>query len=158
MIAHWHHCNKATFALYYLGAGVMLKHISSMRLAGLAGTASSLMVLIHYALTGDISQIPTLPTAVCIYAALMAVFSTVLPIYWVALAIPRLGTTQTAAVGNLGPVLTMLASWAILGEIISMYQILGLALVLLGVSRVKPNKPKQRIEASRASDGTGTYG
>lgn len=74
------------------------------------------------------------------YAALMALFSTVLPIYWVALAIQRLGPTHTAAVGNLGPVLTVLASWAILNEEISLYQVAGLALVLFGVSRLKPAK------------------
>ncbi len=66
-----------------------------------------------------------------------------------ALAIQRLGPTHTAAVGNLGPVLTMLASWAILSEAISGYQIAGLVLVLLGVSRLKPAKPKV-AEAQKA--------
>ena len=120
----------------------MLKTMSSMRLAGLAGTASSLMVLGHYVLTGDFSQLGQLPAAVWLYAVLMAVFSTVLPIYWVSLAIQRMGPTQTAAVGNLGPVLTVLASWALLSEEISSWQIAGLALVLLGVSRLKPGKAK----------------
>ncbi|HCE7605161.1 TPA: DMT family transporter, partial [Pseudomonas aeruginosa] len=77
------------------------------------------------------------------YAALMALFSTVLPIYWMALAIQRMGPTHTAAVGNLGPVLTILASWALLNEAISLYQLAGLALVLVGVSQLKPAAPSQ---------------
>lgn len=149
----WVFASAVTYALYYSGTGVMLKTMSSMRLAGLAGTASSLMVLGHYALTGDFSQLGQLPAAVWLYAVLMAVFSTVLPIYWVSLAIQRMGPTQTAAVGNLGPVLTVLASWALLSEEISTWQIAGLALVLLGVSRLKPGKAKAHGQP-QAKDAT----
>lgn len=138
--ALWVFASAVTYALYYAGTGMMLKRMGSMRLAGLCGTASSLMVLAHYLLVADTAQLWQLPPAVWTHTAMMAVFSTVLPIYWVALAIQRMGVTQTAAVGNLGPMLTVLASWAILGESISAYQIAGLALVLFGVSRLKPAK------------------
>ncbi|WP_187806738.1 DMT family transporter [Aquipseudomonas alcaligenes] len=136
--AAWVFASAVTYALYYFGAGVMLKRLGSMRLAGLAGGASALMVLGHYAVTGDSAQLGNLPGSVWLYAALMALCSTVLPIYWMALAIQRLGTTQTAAVGNLGPVLTLFASWIVLSEAVSLYQLVGLALVLFGVSRLKP--------------------
>jgi len=136
----WVFASAVTYALYYSGTGMMLKRMNSMRLAGLCGTASSLMVLAHYLLVADVAPLLQLPDAVWLNAALMALFSTVLPIYWVALAIQRLGPTHTAAVGNLGPVLTMLASWLILSEAISLYQIAGLVLVLFGVSRLKPAK------------------
>ncbi|WP_312154093.1 DMT family transporter, partial [Pseudomonas sp.] len=112
----WVFASAVTYALYYSGTGIVLKRMGSMRMAGLCGTASSLMVLAHYLLVADINQLWQLPAAVWLNAGLMAIFSTVLPIYWVALAIQRMGPTQTAAVGNLGPVLTVLASWAILSE------------------------------------------
>ncbi|MCS4283351.1 drug/metabolite transporter (DMT)-like permease [Pseudomonas sp. BIGb0278] len=138
----WVFASAVTYAMYYCGTGMLLKRMGSMRLAGLCGTASSLMVLAHYLLVADVSQLAQLPAAVWANAGLMAVFSTVLPIYWLALAIQRLGPTQTAAVGNLGPVLTVLASWAILSEQISLYQVAGMALVLLGVTRLKPPAKK----------------
>jgi drug/metabolite transporter (DMT)-like permease len=47
-----------------------------------------------------------------------------------------------ALFGNLGPVLTLFAAWALLGEAITLYQIGGLALVLLGVSRLSAGKRK----------------
>lgn len=147
----WVFASAVTYALYYSGTGVMLKSMSSMRLAGLAGTASSLMVLGHYLLTGDFALLGQLPPAVWLNAGLMALFSTVLPIWWVALAIQRMGATQTAAVGNLGPVLTVLASWALLSEEISVYQIAGLALVMFGVSRLKPGKPKAVVRQDVAA-------
>ncbi|MCP8633249.1 DMT family transporter [Pseudomonas mosselii] len=136
----WVFASAVTYALYYSGTGMMLKRMNSMRLAGLCGSASSLMVLAHYLLVADVAPLLQLPSAVWLNAALMALFSTVLPIYWVALAIQRMGPTHTAAVGNLGPVLTMLASWLILSEAVSLYQVAGLVLVLFGVSRLKPAK------------------
>ncbi|MEG0248613.1 MAG: DMT family transporter, partial [Pseudomonas sp.] len=147
--AAWVFGSAVTYALYFSGTGIMLKRMSSMRLAGLAGTASSLMVLAHYLIVADTRLAWQLPSSVWVYAGLMAIVSTVLPIYWLSLAIQRMGATQTAAVGNLGPVLTVFASWAILSEEISMYQIIGLVLVLFGVSRLKPAPPKA-VEQSAA--------
>ncbi|MDT1883286.1 EamA family transporter, partial [Acinetobacter baumannii] len=44
----------------------------------------------------------------------------------------------------LGPVLTVFASWLLLGEPLSVYQLGGLALVILGVSRLKPTSSPAR--------------
>jgi drug/metabolite transporter (DMT)-like permease len=134
----WVLASAVTYAIYYLGTGAMIQRIGSMRLAGLAGGASSLLVLAHYSIMGSPAALPTLPAAVWWNAGLMAVLSTVLPVYWMALAIQRMGATQAAAIGSLGPVLTMVASWAILHEPMSAIQAGGLALVMLGVSRLKP--------------------
>jgi len=79
---------------------------------------------------------------VWLYGTLMALLSTVLPIYWMALAVQRMGASHAAVFGNLGPVLTLFAAWALLGEAITLYQIAGLALVLLGVSRLSAGRRK----------------
>ncbi|WP_371365571.1 DMT family transporter [Pseudomonas sp. QL9] len=138
--ALWVFASAVTYALYYVGTSAVVGRIGSMRLSGLAGAASAVMVLIHYAVSADVHQLATLPNAVWMHGALMALFSTVLPIYWMALAIQRMGATHAAAFGNLGPVLTVFASWALLNEAISLYQIAGLALVLFGVSRLSSAK------------------
>ena len=62
--AAWVFASAVTYALYYLGTGVMVKRLGSMRLAGLAGSASALMVLAHYGATADIGQLGMLPVAV----------------------------------------------------------------------------------------------
>ena len=134
----WVFASAVTYALYYLGTGALVTRIGSMRLAGLAGSASCVFVLGHYLAAGDPASLPDLPPAVWLNGGLMAVVSTALPIYWLALGIQRMGTAQAAAVGNLGPVLTVFASWLLLGEPLSVYQLGGLALVILGVSRLKP--------------------
>jgi drug/metabolite transporter (DMT)-like permease len=136
--AAWVFASAVTYALYYLGTGAMVKRLGSMRLSGLAGSASSILVLGHYLLCGTPEKLLTLPPAVWLHAALMALLSTALPVYWLALAIQRIGATQAAAVGSLGPVLTVFASWALLGEPLSVSQLAGLALVMFGISRLKP--------------------
>lgn len=136
--AGWVFASAVTYAMYYLGTGAMVARIGSMRLAGLAGGASSVLVLGHFLLAGHPGALAALPAAVWWNAGLMAVLSTVLPVYWMALAIARMGAPQAAAIGSLGPVLTMLASWALLGERMSLAQAGGLALVMFGVARLKP--------------------
>ena len=134
----WVFASAVTYALYYFGTGVMVRRVGSMRLTALAGGASALMVLVHYGISGDVAELSALPVQIWLYALLMAVLATVLPIYWMALAIQRMGASHTAVVGNLGPVLTLFAAWLLLGEVVSVYQVAGLALVLFGVSRLRP--------------------
>jgi drug/metabolite transporter (DMT)-like permease len=133
-----------------MGTAAVVRRVGSMRLAGLAGGASSVMVLIHYGVSGEVQQLTTLPGAVWVHGSLMALISTVLPIYWMALAIQRMGATHAAAFGNLGPVLTVFASWALLGEAITVYQVAGLALVLFGVSRLSAAKKVAAQAAPKA--------
>jgi drug/metabolite transporter (DMT)-like permease len=153
--AAWVFAAAVTYALYYVGIGDMVSRIGSMRLSALAGSASCVLVLGHFALFGNTQSLAQLPPAVWGHGALMAVLSTVLPIWWLSLAIQRMGAGQAAAVGTLGPVLTVLAAWLLLGEPLSAMQLAGLALVLFGVSRLKPagGKAKRMAAAGPAEAG-----
>lgn len=136
--AAWVFASAVTYAFYYHGTGSMVGRIGSTRLAGLAGSASSLLVLAHFFLFGQPASLAGLPAAVWVHAALMAVLSTVLPVWWLSLAIQRMGAGQAAAIGTLGPVLTVFAAWLLLGESLSLLQLGGLALVMFGITRLKP--------------------
>lgn len=138
--AAWVFASAVTYAMYYHGTDSMVGRIGSTRLAGLAGSASSVLVLAHFFLFGHPQSLLGLPPAVWLDAALMAVLSTVLPVWWLSLAIQRMGAGQAAAIGTLGPVLTVFAAWLMLGEALSLLQIGGLALVMFGVMRLKPKQ------------------
>jgi len=84
----------------------------------------------------------------------MAVFSTVLPIWLVSEAIRRLGASATAMIGSLGPPITMLMAWLLLGEKLGLVQLLGAALVIAGVRLVAAEEPV--IPAAPATKLVGT--
>lgn len=152
----WVFASAVTYALYYLGTGDLVKRIGSMRLAGMAGSASCVLVLTHFAVVAKISELGQLPVEVYTWSALMAVLSTALPIYWASLGIQRLGAAQAAAVGTLGPVLTVIAAWALLGESLSLMQVAGLGLVMFGITRLKPKQAQSvpTLEIAKTSAGT----
>jgi len=135
--AAWVFASAVTYAFYYHGTGSMVGRIGSSRLAGLAGSASCLLVLGHFFLFGQPQALASLPVAVWGHALMMAVFSTVLPVWWLSLAIQRLGAGQAAAIGTMGPVMTVFAAWLLLGESMSLLQLAGLALVMFGITRLK---------------------
>lgn len=141
--AAWVFAAAVTYALYYIGTGDIVSRIGSMRLTGLIGSAACALVLGHFFLFGRPASAIELPPAVWIYAALMAMLSTVLPIWWLALAIQRMGAGPAATIGTLGPVLTVFAAWLILGEPLSVPQLLGLGIVMFGVIRLKPSSEAQ---------------
>ena len=91
------------------------------------------MAVIQFLLMRPLSNLVMQPWQVHALCAAMAVFSTVLPIWLVSEAIRRLGAGPTAILGSLGPVLTMLLAWGILGEHLGVQQLLGGALVIIGV-------------------------
>jgi multidrug transporter EmrE-like cation transporter len=72
----------------------------------------------------------------------------VLPIWWLSLAIQRMGAGPAAAIGTLGPVLTVFAAWLLLGESLSPLQLAGLALVMFGVTRLKPKAKSVSVAAA----------
>ncbi|XXY49575.1 DMT family transporter [Sorangium sp. So ce269] len=130
----WVFASSVTYALYYIGVGKLASRVGSTRLAAYCGAASCAMVLAHYAAAGSPVRLGELPASVWAYAAAMATISTVLPIVLLAAAIRRLGAGRAATFSTLGPVLTIAFSWVILGEPFTWQQVLGLALVVGGVS------------------------
>lgn len=148
--AAWVFASAVTYAMYYAGTGSMVGRIGSTRLAGLAGSASAILVLLHFLFFGEPQSLATLPPAVWGNAALMAVLSTVLPVWWLSLAIQRLGAGQAAAIGTLGPVLTVFAAWMLLDEALGVLQLAGLALVMFGVTRLKPRADGSKPPATPA--------
>ena len=66
----------------------------------------------------------------------MALFSTVLPTFFIAEAIKRIGANRTSLIGSLGPVFTIALGYWILGEPVHATQMIGVALVLIGVTLV----------------------
>jgi len=68
---------------------------------------------------------------------MMALFSTVLPVFLQSSAIKHIGVAKSVLISTLGPVITLFLGWLLLDEPISFLQIVGMILVLLGILTIK---------------------
>jgi drug/metabolite transporter (DMT)-like permease len=120
------------YALYLAGAGELVERLGTSRVSAVALCFSSLAVFVQFSLSRPFADLAQ-PGPVLGLAAVMALFSTVLPVFMQMAAIKRLGATRAAMIGTLGPVTTIALGAIVLGEPISARQVVGTVLVLLGV-------------------------
>ena len=81
----------------------------------------------------------------------MALFSTVLPVFWQSAAVQRIGAARTVLIGTLGPMLTIFFAWLLLTEPVSIAQLLGAGLVLAGVLLVS-RRPRPRLHEQQSAE------
>lgn len=121
-----------TYAAYIVGSGRLIPQVGASKFNSYAMSFASVGVLLHFAFFGKVSLFH-LPPLVYIYSFLMAVFSTVIPSYLVTAAINRMGSDNTAIVGSVGPVSTIVLANIFLSEAITFWQLAGTLLILVGV-------------------------
>jgi drug/metabolite transporter (DMT)-like permease len=132
----------ALYALYLVGAGPVIGRLGSLRFIAWAMLASTVFVLLQFALTRPLSALAA-PLPIQLLSLTMAIVSTVLPTFLVAEAIRRIGANSTSLVGSLGPVFTIWFGWWLLAEPVHWIQLGGAALVLAGVAMVTL-RPRRR--------------
>lgn len=121
------------YAGYLVGGGEMVKRIGGVRFAAYASIVSTIALLVHFLLThktsGLISQTPRVYSLV----TWMALVSTVLPIIFMAVGLRRIGSANAAMLSSIGPISTIFLGAIFLGEPVTALQLIGAALVLIGV-------------------------
>ena len=120
---------------YLTGVDRLLKTLDAARFTSLGMCISCLSVLIHFGLTRGAEGL-NLPGPVIFNGFLMGVLATVLPIYALTAGIARIGASKAAMVSMIGPVLTSIMGYFLLGERLTPVQWLGMGLVMAGVWRV----------------------
>ena len=121
-----------SFAIYMVGSGQLIPKVGAMRYTAHAMIAAFLGIAVHYLFWGQgdiLSQEP----AVYRVAFYIAIVATVIPMLLFSEAIARIGASNVAIIGSIGPITTMIMAWYFLDEQISLYQILGTICVLAGV-------------------------
>lgn len=125
-----------SFALYVILSKAFISRLGSLIFTSIAMSSSLVFILIHFLATHEISDLNVSPK-LWILATLLAIFSTFIPSFFTSEAIHRIGATRTSIMGTLGPVVTIVLAVNLLGEPFGMPQIVGLLLVLLGVSLLR---------------------
>jgi len=120
------------YAIYLVGAGGVIARLGSLRFIALAMLISAGFVIAQFVAMRPWSALAA-PFRVQMLTLAMAIFSTVLPTWLIAESIRRVGANTASLVGSLGPVFTIGLGALILGEPIHLVQLVGAALVLIGV-------------------------
>lgn len=117
-----------TYALYQLWARPLVHALGATRFTCLAMTASALFALCVHAVFGPGLAGASWSAGTLAWAAVLAVFATVLPSLLLSAALRRIGAQENAAIGAAGPALTMLLAAACLGEAMTAHAVLGCAI------------------------------
>lgn len=131
------------YALYLIFSNRLIARIGSVPFTAYAMTVSSVAVIIHFLVANPLSAL-NLPWQVYAYGVVMAVLCTVLPVFMVSEANRRIGPAHVGILSSTGPIATLVMGMLVLGETISVSQVAGMGLVLVGVWFIsqKPKAPQ----------------
>jgi len=125
-------CGTLAYSVYLVGAGHAIARIGAVRFTAYAMIVASAASLLQFAATRAPAALQVTPRALGLALA-MAILSTVLPVFLLSLAIRRIGAPRASLVGSVGPVSTIFLAWLFLQEPVTLLQVAGSGLVLVGV-------------------------
>lgn len=120
------------FAFFLMGSGMMVKRIGSTRFTAYSMTVACLATGLHFVIEHSVKLLD-LPIRVYWVALIMAIFSTVLPAFFMNAGIRRIGAGSASIISSTGPIGTLALAFLLLGETLTPAQLAGTALVLIGV-------------------------
>ncbi|MCX6212939.1 DMT family transporter [Spirosoma sp.] len=130
--AFWVILSGLVYAIYLVGSDGMIARIGSQRFTCYAMIAATVPVSIHCIAQHGI-HLTSYPKPVYVLGLGMGIFVTVVPTFMIAEGIKRIGSGNASIIASVGPIFTIILSTIILGEMISIGQIVGTFFVLAGV-------------------------
>jgi drug/metabolite transporter (DMT)-like permease len=127
--------SAVVFACFTMGSGVMTHRIGSTRFTAYTMTVASIATLVHFVIRHGITPIH-FTAEVYELALIMAIFSTVLPAFFMNAGIRRIGAGKASIISTTGPIGTLVLAFIILHESVTISQLAGTLLVLAGAYRV----------------------
>jgi len=125
-----------TYSFYLIGSDRLIPKYGAQRFTTYIMIISCVAVLLHF-----FAQIPPhffeMQWQVYAIGLTLAIFCTVLPTYMVGEAIKRLGASTTSILSSAGPVSVIFLSMFVLGESVTVFHLIGTAVVIAGISLIK---------------------
>jgi drug/metabolite transporter (DMT)-like permease len=122
-----------TYSAYLIGTGEAIARVGVARFTASAMLVACIATLLQFVFTHPPQSLLSQPFRVYQLSAVMALFSTVLPVFMLSAAIRLIGSGRAALIGTIGPVATLFMADALLDERLTSQQMAGAGLVLLGV-------------------------
>lgn len=121
-----------TYSFYLVGTGRLVNAVGATRYTAYAMLAASAGIFTHFLLTHPVRDV-VMTSSLAGYGIALAIIATVLPSFMMSVGMKKIGSNNVAIITSIGPVSTILQAHFFLGETIIPEQILGTALVIVGV-------------------------
>jgi drug/metabolite transporter (DMT)-like permease len=121
------------YSFYLIFAGELVGRVGSIRLVALASASATIAACLQ-SLVLDFNLLFIQTPNVYQLAWTNALFCTFIPMVCIMMAVQRIGSSMTAQAGTIGPVGTAFLGWYFLDEKISTLQLVGIAVVLIGIA------------------------
>jgi drug/metabolite transporter (DMT)-like permease len=120
------------YAIYLVAGSQLIRRVGSMRFTAYSMAVATVPAVLQFLILEPISSLE-LPLSVWTYSIVLATVSTVLPLFLQAEALRRIGASEFALIGALGPVSVAVTSALGLDEPFTWVQAVGGLLVIAGV-------------------------
>lgn len=138
--AAWVLLSSVTYAFFLISNGRAVKHFDVALFTNYTMLAATACMVVQFLITNNVTDLLQYQAPVYGLLLVMAFFSTVLPSYLVSYGIKRIGSNDAAIVNSVGPISTIIQAYFILGEHISLAQLIGTALVIGGIWLISQKK------------------
>lgn len=136
-----------TYSFYLVGTGRMIPKVGVTRYTAYAMLAATVGIFIHFLVTKNIQQITFTPTLIG-YSIALAIIATVLPSFMMSNGMKKIGSNNVSIITSIGPVSTIIQAHFFLGEKIIIPQVIGTALVIIGVLLIGWQSKNQASETT----------
>lgn len=128
-----------TYASYLVGSGWLIPKFGVVKFTSYAMIISCFCVFIHFGLASSVSMF-SFPFEVYVLGFLIAIFATVIPSYLVSEAINRISSSNFAVIAGFGPISTIILASIFLNEVLTLVQLFGALVVIVGILLVSLKK------------------
>lgn len=121
-----------TFSIYLSVSGKIIPIIGATKFTAYAMLSATLGIFLHFAFAGNTHTLNT-GGGLWMYGILIALIATVIPSFMMSNGLKQIGSNNVAIISSIGPVSTIIQAHFILGEPLFAAQLIGTALVIIGV-------------------------
>jgi drug/metabolite transporter (DMT)-like permease len=121
-----------SYSLYLIFSGQVVKRLGPLRITGGATSIACVLCIAQFFILRSPAQMHVAPQVLWL-SLLNAVFCTFVPVVLIMVAVSRIGAPIVSQIGIIGPLSTVSLSWLLLDEPLTVWVLIGTALVLSGV-------------------------
>jgi len=132
-----------TYASYLVGSGWLIPKFGVVKFTAYAMLVSCVCVFLHYGVIREVNLF-SFTWEVYLLGFLIAVFATVIPSFLVSASIKMISSSNFAIVAGIGPISTIILAAIFLNEKLTLLQLFGALIVIIGILFVSIKKSKAK--------------